>query len=116
VLPAVCRAGTAVELSRHAGPTVAMIGDDGPVEVWEFERDVDAALAVRCALDRVEQPDMRAVVTSSSGDHVTIEILEGALIDPTSLLYVQRRGLFEVLRAEEVGRSRLLLRAYPSRS
>jgi hypothetical protein len=93
-----------------------MISDEGPVDVWELERDVDPGLAVRCALDGMELPDMRVLVTASTGDHVTLEIVEGALIDPASLLYVQRRGLFEVVRAEEVGRSRLLLRAYPSRS
>ena len=74
--------------------------DEGLVDVWEFVHDVRPGIAARCAMERIERPDMRVLVTSSTGDTINVEVREGALIDPTSLLYVERRGLFEVVRVE----------------
>jgi hypothetical protein len=95
--------------------------EDAVLDVWEFGREVEPALAARCALDRVEPPDMHVVVTSSTGDTATARITSGRLTDPESLLYVERRGLFEVVGTElwtgpdETGRTLLRLRAFPSR-
>jgi hypothetical protein len=88
---------------------VPVYADEGLVDVWEFERDVAPGLATRCALGRVEPPDMKVLVTSSTGDTITVHVQQGALIDPTSLLYVERRGLFEIVRVER--QKYLLLRA-----
>jgi hypothetical protein len=93
---------------------MAMEWNEGPVDAWEFDRDVPGVVAVRCALDRVEPPTMRVLVTSSTGDTITVDLLEGALSDPDSLVYVERRGLFEVARVEALRRPRLVLRAFPS--
>ncbi len=95
--------------------------EDAVLCVWEFEREADLRLATLCALDQVEPPDMHVVVMSSTGDTVTARITSGRLIDPESLLYVERRGLFEILGTEawtpsdEPGRTLLRLRAFPSR-
>jgi hypothetical protein len=95
--------------------------EDAILEVWEFGRDVDLGLAARCALDHVEPPDMHIVVASSTGDTVTVRITDGRLTDPESLLYVERRGLFEVVGTEAwtssggTGCTLLRLRAFPSR-
>ncbi len=92
-----------------------LLKEEGPVSAWEFVRDVAPGLAVRCALDHVEPADMQVLVTSSTGDTITVVVREGALIDPTSLLYIEHRGLFEIMRVESSG-SRMLLRAHPVRS
>jgi hypothetical protein len=94
--------------------------EDAVLAVWEFDREVDLALATRCALDRVKPPDMHVVIESSTGDTVTARITSGRPTDPESLLYVERRGLFEIIGSEawgpgETGRTLLRLRAFPSR-
>ena len=99
---------------------MALHRDEGAVDAWEFYRDVDPRLATICALDRLEAPDMRVVVTGTTGDTITIEIVEGSLLDPDSLLYVERRGLFEIVRVERwpgegnTMRDVIVLRAFPS--
>jgi transcriptional regulator with XRE-family HTH domain len=94
---------------------MAPLTDEGTVAAWEFERDVAPGVAARCALDGVETPDMQVLITATTGDTLTVEVREGALIDPASLLYIQRRGLYEVTRVERRGRSECLtLRAFPS--
>ncbi len=95
--------------------------EDAVLDVWEFHREVEPALAVCCALYHVEPPDMHVVVASSTGDTATARITSGGLADPESLLYVERRGLFEIVGTEmwsgpgETGRTLLRLRAFPSR-
>jgi hypothetical protein len=92
------------------------------VSVWEFDRDVDLRVAARVALEQLDAPDLEAVLLSTRGDVITLEVLEGAVTDPESVLYVARRGLYEVARMEQwrplahgdEPRVRLTLRARPS--
>ncbi len=64
---------------------------------------------------------MHVVIVHSTGDTVTVSITSGCLTDPESLLYVERRGLFEIVGTEawspsdDPGRTLLRLRAFPSR-
>jgi hypothetical protein len=45
-----------------------------------------------------------------------VRLIQGERPDPDDLLYVERRGLYEVIREEPWGERRMLtLRAYPSR-
>ena len=50
---------------------------------------------------------MRVLVTSSTGDTISVEVRSGSLSDPDSLVYVDRRGLFEVMRVELRVKSRI---------
>jgi hypothetical protein len=70
--------------------------EDAVLGVWEFDREVDLRHATICALDQVEPPDMQVVIVRSTGDTVTVRVLDGHLADPESLLYVEHRGLFEI--------------------
>ena len=74
-----------------------------------------------CVLDHIERPDLRVLVMSSTGDTITVEVANGVLSDLDSLLYVERRGFFEVMRTERRftsggARESLALRAFPSAS
>ena len=73
----------------------------GVISVWEFDRDVDLGLAARVAIEQLHAPDLEAVLVSTHGDVITLQVLEGTVSDPESVLYVARRGLYEIARAEE---------------
>jgi hypothetical protein len=72
-------------------------------------------------LDRLEEPQLEVEVLSSRGDHLTVQVVKGAIEDPTAILYVERRGEFEIVRVEPwpaaSGPPRVLLtlRAWPAR-
>lgn len=86
--------------------------------VWEYDRDEQALRgAAVVAIDQLAIPDFYVQVVSSRGDHVTVEIASGALSDPTAILYVEKRGAFEIVRVEPWPHRRvlLLLRAWPNR-
>jgi hypothetical protein len=51
--------------------------EDSLIDVWEFNRDVAPGLAVRCALGHLGLPDMKVLVTSSTGDTIMVEVREG---------------------------------------
>ena len=66
-------------------------------------------------MDRLAEPELKLAVLASRGDHVTAQVAAGALTDPTAVLYVERRGMFEVVRTEaSSGGTMLVLKAWPS--
>ncbi len=86
------------------------------LRVWEYDRGGEAlASADFVAFSRLEPPDFRVERLSSLGEYVTFEITSGALRDPSSILYVENHGTFEIARVEpwpDSGRF-LVLRAWP---
>jgi hypothetical protein len=94
------------------------------LRVWEFDPDDDPAAATVAALDELVEPEFSAALLRSTGDTVTLQVVEG---EPTrhadGYFYVERRGTFVLGRREEwppasVGQPRrvlLVLRAWPSR-
>ena len=68
--------------------------------VWEFDREIGVDLATRTALDQLEPPDLEVVLLAVRGDAITVQVVEGAVSDTDSVLYVAGRGLYEVLRSE----------------
>lgn len=85
---------------------------------WEYGRDDAEGLRVAAvvAMDLLTKPDFELAVMASRGDHVTAQVTAGALTDPDAVLYVERRGLFEVARRERWSRRTVfVLRAWPSR-
>jgi hypothetical protein len=93
--------------------------DATKVGIWVYRRDDAERLtaAARTAIDRLFKPDLEGASVSARADHVTVQVVRGALEDPTSILYVEGRGTFEVLRVEAWpgARALLVLRAWPSR-
>lgn len=96
---------------------------DERVAAWGFERAIPD-LAIDAALHEVEPPDLALALVANRGDHITVQVLKGQPPLPDGFIYVKRRGLFEIVRAERwpalppVGTSErllLILRAYPSR-
>jgi hypothetical protein len=90
-----------------------------PLGVWEYDREEDALRAAAIiAMDRLEPPEFEVEIVSSRGDHLTVQIVSGALTDPAAILYVESRGAFEIVRVEPwpSGRVLLALRAFPSRA
>lgn len=93
------------------------------VGVWLYERDDDESRrgAAIVAMERLEEPQLEVEVLATRGDHVTVQVVRGALEDPTAILYVERRGEYELVRVERwpaaSGPPRVLLtlRAWPSR-
>ncbi len=88
------------------------------VGVWEYSRgsaSLPAAAAI--AMDGLAPPDFEVEPIVCLGDHLTIQVPPGALTDPTAILYVEKRGLFEVARVEpSPERMVLILRAWPNRA
>jgi hypothetical protein len=70
------------------------------LDAWEFDREVAPQLAAGAQLDQLAPADLEVVQISSRGDVITVQVVEGAVLDPASVLYVARRGLFEILRLE----------------
>ena len=93
-----------------------------PLHAWEFERDIGLEIVTRVALDQLEPPDLEVVLIATRGDVITVQIVEGALADPKSVIYVAGRGLYEILRSEQwppvaaggAPRVLLTLRAWPN--
>ncbi len=90
------------------------------LSVWEFDRELAPGLAARVAPDQLEPPDLEVVLLARRGDVITVQVVEGAVSDPESVLFFPSRGLYEILRVEEwppVGdggrRVLLALRAWP---
>lgn len=91
---------------------------DNLLAVWEFPRTLDVAAMVEIAQDELEQPDLHLQLLSSTGDTVTVQVVDGvAPLDPEAVLYVQGRGPFEIARRETWpgGRVLLTLAAWPRR-
>jgi len=75
----------------------------GPLDIWEFERGCDPRRAVRVATERLVPPRFRALLLRSHGDSVVVQLAgeEGPSGDRNSIFYVERCGLFELVRREE---------------
>lgn len=94
-----------------------------PVGVWLYDRDDEESRrgAAIIAMDRLEEPQLEVEVLASRGDHLTVQLVKGTLHDPAAILYVERRGEFELVRVERwpasSGPPRVLLtlQAYPNR-
>jgi hypothetical protein len=91
------------------------------LDAWEFDRELGPQLAAGVALDQLAPADVEVVQISARGDVITVQIVEGAVLDPASVLYVAGRGLFEILRLEAWppvagGEARVLLtlKAWPA--
>jgi hypothetical protein len=91
---------------------------DGPVAVWLHPLDADLGAMARASLDVREVPDLRALVVASTGDTITVELVQGIRPVGLELLYVERRGAYQLARTEfwPGGRTVLVLRAWPARS
>jgi hypothetical protein len=95
------------------------------VTVWEFERDEDLREVTRRAMDGAMPADFTADLVASTGDTITIRVVSGTPSrDPHLMVYVERRGAYELVRREEWpptrsegerGRVHLTLRAWPNR-
>jgi hypothetical protein len=81
--------------------------DASSVAAWVFDReDPDAGLV---AGDEQAEPELELATVSERGDVVTMQVTRGELRDPRSLLQVEGRGLFEILRIEPWPGRRTLL-------
>jgi hypothetical protein len=81
--------------------------DASSAAAWVFDReDPDAALG---APDEPTAPDLELATVSVRDDVVTMQVTRGELRDPRSLLHVEGRGLFEILRIEPWPGRRTLL-------
>jgi hypothetical protein len=75
---------------------------DVTVGLWEYPRDDAGALrdAARVALDRLFPPDLEGVLVPARADNVTVQVVRGEIESAQSILYVQNRGMQEILRVE----------------
>jgi hypothetical protein len=93
------------------------------LRAWGFERTIPADLAIDAVLHEVEPPDLELVLVANRGDYITVQVLRGEPPLPDGFIYVAKRGLFEIVRAERWPampggsdtRLLLTLRAYPSK-
>jgi hypothetical protein len=85
--------------------------------IWVHARDVAEGVMPAVALDRLRPPDLHARLLSSTGDTITVEVVEGVLPMGDDLLYVERRGPYEVARRETWPGQQVLLTlaAWPRR-
>jgi hypothetical protein len=86
--------------------------------LWEFPASFPLAKITEIAHGRLAPPDARAVLVSSRGDVITVQLVEGRLTEGGDfLVYVGGRGAFEVIRREAWpgGRALVILKAWPSR-
>lgn len=74
---------------------------DAPLAIWEFPPDADPDVMASMALEREDEPDARGLVVSSRGGVLTVQLVEGAVVDPRSALYVEGRGGHVLERREE---------------
>ncbi len=75
----------------------------GPLDVWEFERGCDPRDAVLAARRRQVPPRFRALLLRSHGDAVVVQLSgdQGPSEGGDAIYYVDRCGLYELLRREE---------------
>jgi hypothetical protein len=90
---------------------------DGPLAVWLHPLDADPGAMACAALDMTEVPDLHVLLVASTGDTITVQVVDGRAPVGAELLYVQRRGTYELARTEHWpdGRTLLVLRAWPGR-
>lgn len=96
---------------------------DVRLQAWGFDREILHELAMDTALHEVEPPDLELVLVANRGDYITVQVLKGEPPLPDGSVYVAKRGLYEILRAEKwpalagavAPRVLLTLRAFPYR-
>ena len=88
---------------------------------WEFDKGIAVDVVAGVALDQLAVPDLEVVLIATRGDVITVQVVDGAVSDPKSVLYVARRGLYEIVRDETwpalaggAPRVLLTLRAWPN--
>jgi hypothetical protein len=92
------------------------------LKVWAFDRGIGPDVVARVSPDQLEVPDLEVVLVSTRGDVIAVQVVDGGISDPSDVLYVSGRGLYEMLRTEtwppatEDGSPRVLLtlKAWPS--
>lgn len=95
------------------------------VNVWEAHRDEDTAELTRATQDGTREPSFRALIISSSGDTLGLQVVGDDLPggDEDTILCVGDRGTFELVRVErwpptagtKKPRVLLKLKAWPAR-
>ncbi len=86
------------------------MASEGLLSAWEWHSDVDIGVAALVALDRLVPPDLDVRLLSSTGDHLSVEVVRGAAPVPADALwYVETRGAFEVVRREDGPDGRVVL-------
>lgn len=90
---------------------------DGLLAVWLHPADADVGVMARAALDMTEVPDLQARFIASTGDTITLQLVDGRAPLGHELLYVQGRGAYELVRVERwpAGQVLLGLAAWPRR-
>jgi hypothetical protein len=94
------------------------VTSDGVLAVWVFPRELGHEQIQVAALAGTDAPELRVHVLSSTGDSISVQVVEGVVpLDPDAVLYVQRRGPFEIKRRDvwPGGRVLLTLDAWPRR-
>jgi hypothetical protein len=93
-----------------------------PLAIWEFPAEAEPEVMETMARERKDEPDARGLLVATRGDVATVQLIEGAVVDPGSALYVEGRGGHVLERrelwppAEPGGAPRVLLvlRAAPA--
>jgi hypothetical protein len=77
-----------------------MTGDsDSVLAVWEFPHTLAVGAMVEIVQDHREEPNLHAHQLSSTGDTITVQVIDGvAPLSPDAVLYVERRGPYEIAR------------------
>jgi hypothetical protein len=94
------------------------MSSDGAVSAWAFPRSLSVAVMVQVAQDHLESPDLHIRILSTTGDGLSVQVVDGVVpFDPDAVIYVERRGPFEIARREAWpgGRVLLTLAAWPRR-
>lgn len=91
---------------------------DGLLAVWLHPTSADPGTMTRVAMDMTEVPDLHVRLVASTGDTITVQVVDGRAPVGHELMYVQSRGAYELARVERWGEERVLLamRAWPNRS
>ncbi len=92
-----------------------LAGDSGLVAAWVYPRDLSGEVMPNIAMGRLMPPNLRARLLSTTGDTITMQLDEGTPPAGDDLVYVERRGPFELVRRESwpEGRVLLTLAAWP---
>jgi hypothetical protein len=86
------------------------------LRAWELPRGFDLRAMIAITQQDLLLPDLRVRLLSSTGDTITVQVVEGAPpVSDAILLYIQGRGVYDVLRREmwPGGRVLLTLAAWP---
>jgi hypothetical protein len=71
------------------------------LSAWVFDRDVDPHVAARAARDDREAPDLEVALASTRADVLVLHLLEGELPKAESVLFVEGRGVYEIVYTDE---------------